>query len=184
MTERRENDFYQTPPLVIRSIIPFLRREPMGKWLDPSAGDGRFAAELGHLASDTFVSRDLNPAPNQLVPVERQDFLAERLGDQGRYGTIITNPPFSLIEDFITMALALRPDRVIFLARLSVLGSVGRYKHIWSHEHYQLSQLITLAPRPSFTGGGNDNSEYAWFCWGDMPTAAERPITHAYWRGD
>jgi hypothetical protein len=73
---------------------------------------------------------------------------------------IITNPPFSIALEFLQKSLT-EAQCVCYLLRLSFLGSKGR-KPFW-RENTPTHQMVI--DRPSFTGNGTDNSEYAWFCW-------------------
>lgn len=77
---------------------------------------------------------------------------------------ILTNPPFSLAQEFIEHSLA-HADTVIMLLRLNYLGSIKH--HEWWKEHSP-DALHVLSKRPSFTGKGTDATEYAWFLWGNV----------------
>lgn len=165
---RAEGDLYATPLAIIDTILPYLPKD-IGRVLDPAAGDDRFRARLGHLAGE-WHSLDIAPGAEG---VEAADFLAwAHEGYHTRKGTVdtvITNPPFSLIENFIVDGLGMNPKRLIYLARLSVLESGGRYERLWRHARYQPKRVIILPNRPSFRGKGKtDQWAYAWFCWGDV----------------
>lgn len=74
---------------------------------------------------------------------------------------ILTNPPYSLAQEFIKHALP-RADLVIMLLRLNFLGAQKRYKFWCDNEP---DALYVLSKRPSFTGKGTDATDYAWFVW-------------------
>lgn len=74
---------------------------------------------------------------------------------------ILTNPPFQLAQEFIDHSVVLA-DTVIMLLRLNFLGSISR--HDW-WKTCSPTALHVLSKRPSFTGGGSDATEYAWFVW-------------------
>lgn len=82
---------------------------------------------------------------------------------------ILTNPPFSLAQQFIDYSLP-RASTVIMLLRINFLGSVSR--HDWWNSN-KPDALHILSKRPSFTGTGVDSIDYAWYMWdktGRVPT--------------
>lgn len=163
--DRHEHDFYSTPAHVVRGLRPFLP-ERLGDVLDPAAGDGVFQQELGDMAFE-WMNIDIR-ADAKAVECVIESFLGPP--DDSMYGfdTIITNPPFNLIEPFIEQAHALKPRRIIYLARLSLLEGKGRFVRIW--QRYPPSRVIVLVQRPRFRPDkGSDRWSYAFFCWGDMP---------------
>lgn len=78
-----------------------------------------------------------------------------------RFDFIITNPPFSLALDFLKKSLN-EANTVCYLLRLNYLGSEKRQPFWMNHPP---TDIIILSRRPSFTGGGTDATEYAWFIW-------------------
>lgn len=74
-------------------------------------------------------------------------------------------PPYSIALEFIEAALSMRKSQgvVAFLLRINFLGSQERAD--WHRAHP--CKLYVLPRRPSFTGGGTDATEYAWFVWGE-----------------
>lgn len=91
-----------------------------------------------------------------------------------RYDLIITNPPFSLAMEFLQKSLQ-EADTVVYLLRLNFLGSQKR-KAFWQAN--RPSHILVLSKRPSFTGGGTDSIEYAWFCWDRAGYVALPPGVH------
>ncbi|WP_436663579.1 hypothetical protein ACOALA_13645 [Alicyclobacillus acidoterrestris] len=81
--------------------------------------------------------------------------------DSERYDFIITNPPFSLAQEFVEKSLTLA-NCVIMLLRLNFLAS-GKRKEFW--EKHPPTAIHVLTKRPSFTGTGTDATDYAWFVW-------------------
>ena len=79
----------------------------------------------------------------------------------GSVDLIITNPPFSLAQEFIDHSLS-HSNTVIMLLRLNFLGSIKR--HNWWISNPPTA-LYILSKRPSFTGAGTDATEYCWFIW-------------------
>lgn len=163
---RHANDFYKTPASLVKALAIHLPPY-LGHVLDPACGDGVFDQQLRRRDNvRTWVNLDICPQENVSM-FTVGDFLTVTFATR-MFDTIITNPPFSLMTQFIKKGLSLEPRRLIYLARLSILGSQERYRELWTQVPAP-SSLIVMPKRPSFTGGGSDNSEYAWFCWGEMP---------------
>lgn len=95
---------------------------------------------------------------------------------------VIGNPPYSLAEQFVCHSLTLvKPNGyVIFLLRLSFLCSSKRINGLY--QKHPLRAFAPIAPRPSFTEGGNDNSEYAAFVWQQGFTGVGRIEPPIIWR--
>jgi hypothetical protein len=146
-------EYYRTPEWCIRAI-PLNDDEryalDYGYSLDPACGDGVILHTLG---AGSPVGIDLDPRHG----APTHDFLAEPwIAD-----IIVMNPPYSLAVQFVQHALKCAP-RVLALLRLGFLASMRRAEFHRAHP----SDVYILSKRPSFTGGGSDHSEYAWFCWG------------------
>jgi len=88
------------------------------------------------------------------------------------YSTIITNPPYSIAQQFVEKAfkLAGKDTDIIMLLRLAFLESKKRREFWQSHP---VNGLYVLSERPSFTGAGTDAAAYAWFVWNN----SDRQIT-------
>lgn len=174
---RRPDDFYSTPAWCVRAILPELPNE--GILFDPCAGDGAILAAvreeqpsrvlLGLELSATRVMR----AGLRSLPVIEGDALDEQTW-KGTCGSnlrvVLTNPPYSLAEEFLCRALdefGFAPDgmlrgTVCLLLRLNWLASQSR---AWLHKKHP-SDVFVLPRRPSFVNGRTDATEYGWFVWG------------------
>ena len=119
---------------------------------------------------------------------EGRDYLDTNL-NRGEVDVVVTNPPFSMAQEFVDLSLSEAPV-VCYLLRLNFFGSQQR-KEWWQDK--MPSHLFVLADRPSFvdtcnTKGcgakfdwkhnitrcplccgsvspGTDATEYAWFVW-------------------
>lgn len=174
-TIRDSRDHYKTPEWVTKAIIRALPACPM--IVDAGCGTGAIAkALLEHIPPDDIASGNVTILGLELdeglaseakalsrpgVVIEQGDFFAER-----RYQhptLVISNPPFSLAEEFVSHAISITEDRegsIAMLLRLNFLASKKRsdlFKR-WKPDVYVLSK------RPSFTADGHtDATEYAWF---------------------
>ncbi len=143
---RNKADFYPTPETAFKPLIPYL---PYSEFWDPACGDWRlirWLREAGRCADGADMATGT-------------DFLK----DQRRRGFIITNPPFSLAQEFCQHAND-HAEEVMMLLRLNFLGAQKRM-HWWRANEPRA--LFVLSKRPDFTGAGGDSCEYAWFYWGN-----------------
>ena len=145
-TKRNAADFYPTPAGAFAPLMPILPR--FAEYWEPACGDGRL---IKWLQAEGF------PAGGTDLSLGR-DFFA----DETTREFIITNPPFTLAQEFVAHAL-LHSRETMMLLRLNFLGSQKRCEWWRNNEP---SALFVLSSRPDFTGGGGDSCEYAWFYWG------------------
>ncbi len=148
---RQPRDFYPTPehafkPLLECDALPFNTL-----YYEPAQGDGRLVRWLNE-SGRWCEGSDLATGTDFLTVTARKEF-------------IITNPPFSLAQEFVTHALALS-DNVMMLLPLGFLGAQKRRDWFVANEP---SALFVLSKRPSFTGNGKTYAaDYAWFYWGQQ----------------
>lgn len=159
-------DFCETPAWCVHRLLEHLRWGDWYfncSWLEPSAGEGAIVwavnsfCDLNKLTHPNWECWDLVEVPG----VGQRDFLSS-ITDKP-VDVIITNPPFSLAVEFAEHALSFEPSiAVCLLLRLGFLASAKRHAFLSKN---MPSKVLVLPNRPSFTGGGTDNSEYAWFVW-------------------
>lgn len=169
VTQRRPDDFYETPSWCVRRLLERVWL-PNGSWLEPSAGKGALikavneqrtsppdwtACELNHgFKSDLLRYVE---GPQLHMGVDYTD------GDFGgcEFDCIIGNPPFSLAEEFVWQSLS-KAAFVVMLLRLNFLESQERSALFAT----SMPDVYVLPNRPSFTGGGKtDRTAYAWYVW-------------------
>lgn len=138
-------DFYPTPSWCYTNLD--INWSLFSSAHEPCAGDHRIVNFLIEKGVSTTYSEIL----------EGTDFLQW----SNTTDLIITNPPFSLAQEFIGYAIP-RANTTIMLLRLNFLASIKRYE--WWKQHSPTS-LFVLSKRPSFTGEGTDATDYAWFVW-------------------
>lgn len=170
---RREEDYYPTPAWCVRRLLEEVSL-PRGVWLEPAAGDGAIIravnAYMGGITWWAVEARE-----------ECVRDLEEAVGAPGRiycparipgvsvaaiaYDCIMTNPPYSLLPEYLNWCLA-RSRTVALLLRLGVLASDDRAEFM---RRYPPS-VYPLPNRPDFTGAGGDSSDYGWFVWRERRT--------------
>ena len=158
--ERESNDFYVTDP----SAIYILNKHGLlddSKYWECACGDGTLSEALKSLGYDVYSS----------------DYFDRGYGDTGidfleqvnKFdGNIITNPPYSLINKFITKGLQLTENKLYIFARIQTLETKGRYESIFKNN--PPAYVCPFVKRIECYRGGNKSKYssavcYAWFIW-------------------
>jgi hypothetical protein len=154
-------DCYDTPPCAVHALLK-VEQLPFLIW-EPACGTGNIVKVLRESGHDV-VATDLNDrgCPDSL---DRIDFLLPCKLD---CDAIVTNPPFSLAEKFVAMALE-RAPLVIMLLRLAFYESERR---LYILEKCGLARIHVFAKRlPMMHRAGwegrkaNSGMAFAWFVW-------------------
>lgn len=171
-SKREKNDYYPTPPCVIKNFLENYKIDPKAKILEPCAGAGNIVKELQEIGAVDITAVEIDETKKEellkILPTDKviiTDFLKFE-GGQHNYDVIITNPPFSLAMEFVKKALDIVNENgiVIMLLRTAFLESQRRYD-FWQQPENKLTGLYTLSHRPSFIGKGTDATSYSWFIW-------------------
>ena len=152
---RQEADFYATPEAAFHPLIPYLTHVPKPIW-EPASGDDRLVKWMNEKA----IFAQGNDLRNGY------DFLK----DATRRETILTNPPFSLAQEFVDHAFS-HSDHVFMLLRLNFLGAGCRRDWWRLHEP---SALFVLSDRPGFVMACKCKQTYCKHAW-TVPLETERP---------
>jgi len=180
------SDFFPTDP---RITADFLRRAghrlPPGLWWEPACGNGAIvrAVEAWRPGQQRWGLCDIRDVREEMAaagPLEvsiadtvvvQGDFLKRTAGADLRGADCalprvqMSNPPFSLAEEFARQCLYYAGDTgvVVLLLRINFLGSVGRLGFWKEHPN---ADVYPIVPRPSFSPDGKtDSCEYGWFLW-------------------
>jgi len=154
----RRGDCYDTPEVGVHALLA-AERLPHRIW-EPACGTGNIVAVL-RAAGHEVIATDLNDrgCPNSIA---RIDFLLP--GPAVTCDAIVTNPPFSLAEEFVAAALDRAPI-VAMLLRLAFFESERRTSLL---DDRNLARIHVFANRlPDMSGKGNVNCgmAMAWFVW-------------------
>ncbi len=146
--KRRELDFYPTPPDATQALIDFLKI-PKGKTIwECASGEGHMAKvfrDNGYITIET----DIQSGTDFLTtPARECDW-------------IITNPPFSLAEQFIRRANE-SGKPFAFLLKSQYWHSARRYPLF---KEITPTYICPLTWRPDFTGEGNSLMDMIWCIW-------------------
>jgi hypothetical protein len=155
--QRKEKDFYPTPFSITQQI---LERETLpGTILEPSCGDGAIVGVLKKNGYTNIIAKDLQLGNDFLKEIEQ-------------YDTIITNPPFSLAQDFILKAKQIAKQKIVLLLPLSYLHGVKRYEEIYQDKEFPLRCIYVFTRYPMLGDPLREDGcyktgmiVYAWFCW-------------------
>jgi predicted RNA methylase len=173
-------DFYETPLSasfeVVRELKRFLPDHRPARVLDPGCGTGKLGAAVRRYEPDAeLYGVELDPTRARIASaVGYATTWAGNFIEDPRpaalpahYDMVICNPPFTYWQEFTDRILthwAHPATLVAVLGRVSMLGAQKRHDW-WEYGHGAGVKLRILSGRPDFTGGGGDNSEYAWFIW-------------------
>lgn len=121
---RKPADLYPTPVDATESIIPLIEALGVKTVWEPACGDGRLSRVLEWHGLEV-TSTDIREYPG--YGEGGVDFLDPNAGYyQGKeFDAIITNPPFSLAEEFVVQALKFSPV-VIMLVKQQYWNTKGR----------------------------------------------------------
>lgn len=157
-------DNYPTPSWCVRRLLEAVDL-PVGAWLEPAAGDGAIIRAVNrHFAAMPMEPEWTGVEVRSDAPLADgvfcADFLTHDFGSR-RFDVAISNPPYSIAQEFIERCLGLA-DVTVMLLRLNYLGSETRSDFMREHT----PDIYALPNRPAFVRGKADSCEYAWFVWG------------------
>ena len=148
--KRVENDFYPTPA---NAIIPILKHIPSCNVWECACGDGAISTVLEQNGFNV-VSTDLNDYGFGETGI---DFLTQkyRLAN-----TIVTNPPYNLINKFIEKATELKVTDFLYLLPLDKLNGKAR---TFLMQKAGLFALYSFRGRLRFVGGKSPMMFHCWY---------------------
>jgi hypothetical protein len=122
-TEKAENDFYATPPKTTKEFLnkTYSIFENVKLIHEPCCGQGHLSEVLKDYFDCTIISTDLVDRGYSFSGI---DFLTDDISHKA--DLIITNPPFSLVNDFIEVGLEKTNRYLVYLCKIQLLETVGR----------------------------------------------------------
>ena len=169
--ERIDNDFYATPRDATEAILK--KVELSGSILEPAAGQGHISEVLKeYYPNNEIISTDLVQREDRFgIPIQGGvDFLTYEFNR--KFDNIITNPPFSLAQEFVERSLELSNDKVIMFAKIQLLESDKRKAMF---ENSPLKYVYVFSRRVNPLRNGEELDEkgkpwastmcFAWFVW-------------------
>jgi hypothetical protein len=162
----RKDDLYETPACAARALLA-VEQLPEGAIWEPACGPGAIVRVLraaGHEVWSTDLVDYGSPDQDQ-AGIE---FLMEHGTAPYFIGSIVTNPPFKLADQFVRHALLLCP-RVYMLLRLAFLESERRNAILesgWLKRVYVFRKRLPMMHRAGWDGPRASSAlAFAWFCW-------------------
>lgn len=169
--KRVDNDFYATPLYATEAILNEV--ELKGSILEPCAGQGHISTVLmKYYPHSEVVSTDLVQREERfdVSIIGGIDFLTHDFNR--KFDNIITNPPFSLAQEFIEKALDLSNDKVIMFAKIQLLEGSKR-RTMFDNTPLKYVYVFTKRVNPLRNGEEFDEKGkpwsntmcFAWFIW-------------------
>ncbi len=145
---RRPNDYYPTPPHATKALLG--RERFSGSILEPACGDG---AIVRVLRKDGY-----NVEAADLV--HGQDFFQRT----ERVASIITNPPYRPLLEFVQKAKQIATRKVALLLPVEFLHGSSRYE-LFQDRHFPLKVVYVFVSRLRFGTDGSATVAHAWYIW-------------------
>lgn len=155
---RNENDYYVEPRWVVDALLDVERFT--GHCWDPSCGSGNIPLALQARGISCWGS---DIADRGFGTIGLNFFQATENTD-----CIVSNPPYGVIQAYVSHALSMTTSKVAILARLALLEGMKRRSFLMSTP---LARVWVSSRRVSMPPGGTDvdakggSIAYAWFVW-------------------
>lgn len=168
--ERVSNDYYATPYESTNALLNNVKF--YGNFLEPCVGGGHIAEVIKkHYPNEPVYCMDLvdRGYPNTLV----DDFLTYDFLDQ-KFDNIITNPPYSLAQEFLEKSMKITNEggKVAMFLKIQFLEGVKRLEMF---KKYPPKYIYVFTKRQNPWRNGNPLDEkgkpwsstmcFAWFVW-------------------
>lgn len=163
---RVADDFYATHP---KSVHALLQAEPfMGSILEPCCGQGHISEVLKEYYPNQVTSFDLVDRGYGISPINFLEIKEDVL-----YCNIITNPPYSLAQEFVEKSLKVTTNKVAMFLKIQFLESLSRYNFF---QQTPLKTVYVFSNRQATLNNGQENNPktgkvwattmcHAWFVW-------------------
>lgn len=169
---REENDFYATDPSAITLLDKAGLLDKNIPYWECACGDGALSKELIRLGYNVPVNTDLfdrGYGGNGIDFLECTDKFN---------GNIITNPPFTLLNEFILKGLELASNKLYIFGRIQTLETIGRWENIFKD-----NKPVWVCPFVKrikcYTSSHEIKSSavcYAWFIWDNKDSSEETRV--------
>ena len=153
--EARTDDLYTTPFDAVHDIAK--REQLTGSILDAGCGTGNITEVIKQYNPDV-TAIDLH---NHGYGSTGIDFLNLSVN----YKNVVSNPPFTILNDFILKALQIASSKVIIFCRVTALETAKRYSTIY--QDTPPSRIYFYVSRINCSKGGlaSKDSSSVFYCW-------------------
>lgn len=118
LSDLRASDLYETPKSIWWEFLKTDEMNDIKTILEPSCG---FMA-----TSKVFEEKGFDVTSRDLM--YGNDFLNDEY-EENSYDCVLTNPPFSLFDKFVTRAKRIAAKKVVMIGKTNFLGAYSRYKN-------------------------------------------------------
>lgn len=168
-SDREDEDFYATPPFVVKELLKQLEIEGVKihrTVLDPCCGMGHILDSL----PEGYKKLGVDLIDRKWPGTVQKDFLSNK--EHYSETDIITNPPYSIALDFMKKSLEAVDDGAIVAAFLKIQFLEGKKRYPFLVENPPLyvmpyAQRVNCGKNGIFQdeGRGNSMAMFAWFVW-------------------
>lgn len=171
--QRKKSDLYQTPGKLIDSLFENVIFDEKATVLEPCIGEGEIILKLfDRFKYENIYATELMYGTNFFNWNKTVDY-------------IITNPPFSLANEFIIKAKKICEYKFAFLMKLNYLQGQWRYNNIYNiRDNFPLTKIFIYTRMPTLELTTREDGKYntgmqamAWYIWEKSPfEVASHPI--------
>lgn len=161
---RRKLDAYYSPTDVAWWLLQNQQVGLAGTVLECSAGDGAIAKPLSDQGLPVWTN-DINEELETDYHYDITDPNCWLWQKQVKFDWIVTNPPFTAINEMLPLAFDHCKRGLALYVRNSVTEPTYK-RQVWLKQHEDHLAQIIFCPRVSFTGDGKtDNCSCNWYIW-------------------
>lgn len=177
---RVDNDYYATNTESTRALLAV--EEIIYPALEPACGEGHISKLLDEKQTMSFdlidrgysgMTADFLMPDESLVELIKSDNKFWNIGNYIGVNTVITNPPFSLFQEFLEKSLRIAKSKVIMFGKLQALEGQKRATFL---QTTPLRTVYVFKKRQQPLRNGKSNDEktgkkmsstmaFAWFVW-------------------
>ena len=160
-SQRIENDLYETPEFFVNELLKHKNFDK--NILEPACGNGKI--------SSTLITAGYNVYSADIIkrnyPCNIKNFITDDF-EYKKYD-IITNPPYSLMSEFINKASFVAKNKFAFVGRIQLLEGINRYNNFYKNgiNDFRLKKVICSVKRLNFISNKEFNHTSAmmsaWF---------------------
>lgn len=171
--EREANDYYSTDESAITLLHKHNLLDKDLPYFETACGGGRLANELIRLGYNVTRASDLFDRGYGDVGIDFFDI------NEVFQGNLITNPPYSLINDWIAHSLKIASNKSYIFCRIQTIETINRYEKIFKD-----NPPVLICPfvkrvncyRNDDTSFKQSAVCYSWFIWDNKDDTNETKV--------